>query len=191
MDIKWKDEYNRIINANDSYIKIKNKSGLINTYSKEDIYRIELSDGILFLHDLNDKYLDEISIPANKFNEAVKIFNDYDKTGRIFKKTQDSGKMSFFETFTTAGDPVGNFWILITLLFISYFIIRVTLYNLFGKYSFLVLILIIALPIIYKLLIRLKRNRLRKDWYMKFKSGVTVKVILMVAAIALIIYLLK
>lgn len=163
MDIKWKDEYNRIINANNDKLKIKNKSGEINNYPKENVYRIEMNDRIMSIYDLNDKYLDEISIPANKFNEAVKIFNDYDKTGRIFKKTPESGKMSFFETFATAGNPVGNFWILITLLFISYFIIRVTLYNLFGKCSFLVLILIIALPIIYKLLIRLKRNRLRKD----------------------------
>lgn len=161
MDIKWKDIEGNIINADIEKIKIK-KSDLMQTYLKSDIHRIEINDHMLMLYDSKDNLLNEITIPAKKLKEAVKIFNAYDKTGRMFKITKKSGDFTFFETLVTSGDPIGNvvgFVILVVILCVLYSVI---IRAIFGKLAPYVAIGLLCSPFVAKFITYVKRQKLKE-----------------------------
>lgn len=87
MDIKWKDMIGDIINADDEKIKIKRANGNIIRFNKSDVYRVKVDDARMLIEFINFQYetIGDIFIPTDKLKDAVLIFNDYDKTGKLYE----------------------------------------------------------------------------------------------------------
>lgn len=88
MDIKWKDENGNILNANDErIIYLDAKNNIKTMLKKEEIKKITIVDGMMNLfRDFEHDLAITIIIPKKSTRNAVKIYNKYDKTGKMLKK---------------------------------------------------------------------------------------------------------
>lgn len=89
MDIRWKDLAGNIINADSKSIKYYDAKDDVKTVlNKEEVMKIIMEDGLMhFFRDFEDNDLAlTIVIPRKQNRAAVKIFNAYDKTGKMLKR---------------------------------------------------------------------------------------------------------
>lgn len=93
MDIKWKDGEGNILNANSEkiiYLNAKDNKKI--TIQKDKIKKITIEDRLMnVFKDFQNELIISIVIPKKNKRDAVKIFNEFDKTGEMLK-----GKSSHF-----------------------------------------------------------------------------------------------
>jgi len=162
VNIMWKDENGNIINANNERLiyfdagtneKIKLK--------KEEIKKIVIEDGLMHIFkDFENDLVLSIVIPKRNKRDAVKIFNEYDKTGTILKNGAGDFLLNFIlESSLIMGNPF--FGIIVILFAIAIFIIILSVA--LGEIGAIIArVLIIGLPIYFVLsfiLLRIKRKR--------------------------------
>ena len=166
MNIMWKDENGNIINANNERLiyfdagtneKIKLK--------KEEIKKIVIEDGLMHIFkDFENDLVLSIVIPKRNKRDAVKIFNEYDKTGTILKNGAGDFLLNFildliFESSLTTGNPLFG----ITLILITVAVFIIILSVVFGEIGAIIArVLIIGIPVYLILsfvILRIKRNR--------------------------------
>lgn len=87
LDIKWKDMIGDIINVNDDKVKIKSTKEKLVKFNKEDVYQVNVNDVRMTIEfiDFQFQELGSIFIPNKNIKDAILIFNEYDKTGRIYE----------------------------------------------------------------------------------------------------------
>lgn len=162
MDIKWKDDYGNILNATNDLLKFKNVDGTLYKLSSEDIHMVEIKEGMLFFYDKEEKSLLDIDIPEKKMKEAVSLFNEYDKTGRVYKGKTGFTFIDFMNELLSTGDMFTNTIIFGTLI-VTFALIYVGIFaggaDLQSKLIFLGIPTIIAILKIFKTLQRKSKKQ--------------------------------
>lgn len=167
MDIKWKDGNNNILNANSEVIKYLNSSNdKMIVLKKEEVKKIVIEDRLMnIFKDFENDLVLTIVIPKGKNRVAVKIFNEYDKTGKMLK-----GKSSNFlldlilESSMIAGNPLFGITAFIFIGSVLFLVFMRILDKTFGNIGVeIARILILGYPV-YLLLsyifTRIKRKRI-------------------------------
>lgn len=173
MDIKWKDGEGNILNANDKNIKYLSASDNVKTsLNKEEVKKITIEEGLMnFFKDFENDLELTIVIPKGSKRDAVKIFNEYDRTGRLLKR--NSGNF-FVDLILDSSVVTFNPFIGILVIFTAImclFAILVTLpMGIFGEdlgllISRILIISAIAYAIISNIWLRIKRKRLKEINY--------------------------
>lgn len=87
MDIRWKDGAGNILNANNEKLKYLTCGNEKTILKKDEIKKITIEDGLMnVFKDFHNDLAVSIVIPKGHKRDAVKIFNQYDKTGTILKR---------------------------------------------------------------------------------------------------------
>lgn len=166
MDIRWKDENGNILNANNErliYLDAETNEKI--KFKKEDVKKIVIEDGLMHIFkDFENDLVLSIIIPKKNKRDAVKIFNEYDKTGTILKSGAGDFLLNFildliFESSLTTGNP---FFGIMLILFIVAIFIAILSIALGEIGAIIARVLIIGLPIYFVLsfiLLRIKRKR--------------------------------
>lgn len=171
MDIRWKDSNGNILNANKERLIYFEVDDDIKTVLKgEEIKKITIEDGMMHIfRDFENNLVLTIVIPKSSKKKAIKIFNEYDKTGRSLK-----GKSSNFlldlilESSVIIGNPFAGivaigFIILIPLNLLLYFV-----RDIFGELGLGVVRVIVIGYLVYSvisyILLRIKRKKLKENY---------------------------
>lgn len=168
MDIKWKDENGNILNANNErLIYLDANTNEKTKLRKEEIKKIVIEDGLMHIFkDFENDLVLTIVIPKKNQRDAVKIFNEYDKTGAILKgKSGDVLLDLILESSLVLGNP---FIGIIAVLFIVAIFIGI-LNVVFGEIGVIIArVLLVGLPtylVLSHIFLRIKRkNRMEKMW---------------------------
>lgn len=170
MDVRWKDENGSILNVNSEkfkYLDARENSKTI--LKKEEIKKITIEDGLMnIFKDFENDLVLTIIIPKGSNRDAVKIFNEYDKTGIILKgKSGDFLLDLLLESSIATGNP---FLGITAILFI--FVILLSLFIRFATILFgniglnIVRVIFFGYPL-YILLsyifLRIKRKKLKEN----------------------------
>lgn len=162
MDIRWKDENGNILNANkERLIYFDAETNEKIKLKKEEIKKIIIEDGLMHIFkDFENDLVLSIIIPKKNKRDAVKIFNEYDKTGTILKSGAGDFLLNLIlESSLIMGNPF--FGIIVILFAVAIFIIILSVA--LGEIGVIIArVLIIGLLIYYVLsyiLLRIKRKR--------------------------------
>lgn len=165
MDIRWKDENGNILNANkERLIYFDAETNEKIKLKKEEIKKIIIEDGLMHIFkDFENDLALSILIPKKNKRDAVKIFNEYDKTGTILKSGSGDFLLNLIlESSLIMGNPF--FGIIVILFAVAIFIIILSVA--LGEIGVIIArVLIIGLLIYYVLsyiLLRIKRKKKNK-----------------------------
>lgn len=169
MDIRWKDGKGNILNANKEKIKYLTSENEKTTLSKEEVKKITIEDGLMNIFtDFKNELALTIVIPKKNKRDAVRIFNEYDKTGKMLKrKTGNFFIDLILDSSVVTFNPFTGIIIIITLA-IALLLLFVTIpMSIFGMdlgliVSRVLIIGALAYTIITRILIRIKRKRLKE-----------------------------
>lgn len=167
MDVRWKDGKDNILNANkEKIIYFDSETGTKTILSKDEVKKIIIEEGLMnifkdFEHDLALT----IVIPDKNKRDAVKIFNEFDKTGNMLKRKSNNFFMDLiFESSLILGNP---FLGITALLFIAAIILNILTYLtlwLFGDIGLLALRIVFFGYPIYAIIsyihLRVKRKKM-------------------------------
>jgi hypothetical protein len=170
MDIRWKDGNGNILNANNERIiyyeaETDNKIKI----TKEETKKITIEDGLMnIFRDFESDLVITIIIPKKSKKDAVKIFNDYDKTGKMFKGNTNNFLLDLIlESSVIIGNPFAG---VVAFGFIILISINLLLY--FAKYMFgevgidivrIMLFGYLIYSVISYVSLRIKRKHLKED----------------------------
>lgn len=117
MDVKWKDGEGNILNADNEKIKYLDvKDNLKTILKKEEVKKITIEDGMMnIFKDLDNDLELTIVIPKGSNRDAVKIFNEYDRTGTMLKGNSGDFLLDLILESSLLGNP---FLGIIAILFI-------------------------------------------------------------------------
>lgn len=122
MDIKWKDGEGNILNAsNEKIIYLNAKENKKTTIEKDEIKKITIEDRLMnVFKDFQNELIISIVIPKKHRKDAVKIFNEFDKTGTILKgKSNHTFLNLILESSLAFGTPfLGMGAIVLSALFV-------------------------------------------------------------------------
>lgn len=171
MDIKWKDGNGNILNANkERIIYLDAETNIKTTLRKEDIKKITIEDGLLnIFKDLENDLVLTIVIPKKNKRSAVKIFNEYDRTGKIIKGKSNNFLLDLIlESSVVTGNPfTGVLVMLVTIIFLFALIVTLPMYIFGEDLGLLVSRILIIGAVVYTILsyiiLRIKRKRLKED----------------------------
>ena len=173
MDIRWKDGKGNIINANKERIIYLNASTDTKTILRnEEVKKITIEDGMMnIFKDFENDLVLTIVIPKGNNRNAVKIFNEYDKTGTMYKKGAGNILLDvFLDTFVDFSlaliNPIATLFILLLTLILMFGITKLIFENLFGDAgTYIAYALLLCYPlysIVRYALIRIKRKKLKE-----------------------------
>lgn len=169
MDIKWRDGEGNILNANkERVIYLDVDTDMKTTLRKEEIRKITIDDGLMnIFKDFDNDLALTIVIPKKNKRNAVKIFNEYDKTGRILKGKSNNFLIDLIlESSVITGNPLTGLGAIL-FIFIVGFGIFTWFATLFGDVGLIVArIIIVGIPI-YSIatyiLLKIKRKNLKEQ----------------------------
>ena len=107
MDVKWKDGEGNILNADNEKIKYLDvKDNLKTVLKKEEVKKITIEDGLMNIFKDFDNDLEiTIVIPKGSNRDAVRIFNEYDKTGTMLKGKSGDFLVDLILESSMVGNP--------------------------------------------------------------------------------------
>lgn len=170
MDVKWKDTKGNILNAdNERLIYLEAKKDTKTIVSRDDIKKITIEDGLMHIFkDFEDDLVLSIVIPRKSKKGANKIFNHYDRTGRMLKGNTGNFLIDLIlESSIATGHPLtGIIFIFFTLSF-SILIVVNLLDRILGEVGIVISrILTIGYPlylIASRVHIRIMRKKLKES----------------------------
>ena len=169
MDIRWKDEEGNILNANNKNIKyLSAKDNTKTILKKEEVKKITVEDGLMnIFKDFENDLALTIVIPKRNKKDAVKIFNEYDKTGTMLKgKSSDFLLDLILESSVILGNPFLGIAVIIFIALILFAILTYILSIIFGDAGIIIVrFLVIGYPIylvISYILLRIKRRKIKE-----------------------------
>lgn len=173
MDIKWKDGKGNILNANkERIIYLDAETNIKTTLRKEDIKKITIEDGLLnIFKDFKNDLVLTIVIPKKNKRNAVKIFNEYDKTGRMYKKGTGNILLDIFlDAFVDFSlaliNPIAAFLTIPLVLLLIFGIAKIIMESLFGDIgTYIAYIILFGYPIYIiarYILLKIKRKKLKE-----------------------------
>ena len=167
MDVKWKDGAGNILNANKEkiiYLDIEeNKKTII---KNEEVKKITIEDGLMNIFvDFNNDLALTIIIPKKNKRDAVKIFNEYDKTGTMLKRKSNNFLLNLIlESSMVAGNPFLGIAAIIFIVAILLLTLTNILNIAFGDAGIIIVRILvfslIAYAIISRVLVRMKRKKI-------------------------------
>lgn len=163
MDVKWKDGEGNILNADDMKIKYLSANGEKYIISKDKIKKITIEDGLLNIFKDFDNDLElTVVIPKKNKRDAVKIFNEYDKTGKMLKRKTGNFLIDLILESSVSNPIYGLSGIILVLLILIRFVEAV-----FGEIALSVIriaiISYVAYLIISYIFLRVKRKKLKEN----------------------------
>lgn len=170
MDIKWKDGKGNILNANKKGIKyLDAESNNKVEISKDEIKVVEIEDRLMNIYrDFNNDLIISVVIPKDKKKAAKRIYNEFDKTGKLLKGNTGTFLLDLIlESSMVLGNPlVGG----VLILFVGGLVLNIALYvikNMLGEAAIILIRYLILAWIIYTLiqfiLTLIKRKRLKEN----------------------------
>lgn len=171
MDIKWKDGNGNILNVNESRLIYLDVITNVKTIIKrEEVKKITIEDGLIniFTDFENDLAL-TIVIPKRNERNAVKIFNEYDKTGKMLKRK--SGNFFIYlilESSVITYNPFTGILFILGIVIISLgLIIKLPIFILGEDLGLLISRVLVIGLIVYTItsyiLLKIKRRKLKED----------------------------
>lgn len=174
MNIAWKDGEGNILNANREkiiYMDVsKDKKTII---KKEEIKKITIDDGLMnIFKDFKNDLVLTIVIPKGSKKDAVKIFNEYDKTGDMYNKgtgniLTDVFLNVFLDLSLSLINPIAVMLAVPLILLIMFNITKLIAENLFGNIgTYIAYITLLGYPtylIIQYIHLRIKRKNLKEN----------------------------
>lgn len=172
MDIKWKDGEGNFLNADNEKIKYLTSDNIKTVIKKEEVKKITIEDGLMnFFIDFDNDLELTIVIPKGSKRDAVKIFNEYDKTGRLLKRNSGNFLVDLIlDSSVVTFNPFTGILVIFTAI-VCLFAILVTLpMGIFGEdlgilISRILIIGAIAYTIISHIWLRVKRKGLKEYYY--------------------------
>lgn len=169
MDIKWKDGEGNILNADNKCIKYLDiKDNTKTVLKKEEIKKIVLEDGMMHIfRDFQDDLIITIIIPNGMNRKAVKIFNEFDRTGKMLKRKSNNFFLDLYlESSVATGQPLLGIAVLLLICSLMIFGLFWILNKIFGDVGYIIarilIIGYIAYSIVSYIVLRIKR-RIRKQ----------------------------
>lgn len=165
MDIKWKDLEGNILNAEKEriiYLDVKNNVKTV--IKNEEVKKIVIENGLMHIFkDFEDDLALSIVIPKKNKKDANKIFNYYDKTGKILKGNTGNFLIDLIlESSLATGHPLTGVVAIFFLFSFSLLIVVSLLDKLLGNVGVIIArILIIGYPM-YLIGLRIQTRITRK-----------------------------
>lgn len=116
MNIKWKDDHGNIFNADDSSIRYLD-DGKKTQIKKEDVKKVNIHEGIISIYtDVDSSDAEIISIiPKGKERDAKKVYNNYDRTGKMLKGQSGNFLLDLIlDSSLIMGNPLGGILAFVT-----------------------------------------------------------------------------
>lgn len=165
MDIKWKDGKGSILNANkDKLIYLDVDTNVKTTIKREEVKKITIDDGLMnVFKDFKNNLALTIVVPKKSRRNAVKIFNEYDKTGTMLKRESSNFLLDLIlESSVILGSPFLGIGVILFVILILFSVVVL----LFGEIGLILArVLIFGYPIyliISHILLRIKRKKLKE-----------------------------
>lgn len=165
MDIRWKDGEGNILNANKNRIIYLESSVNTKTIIKnEEVKKITIEDGLMnIFRDFENDLIITIVIPKKNTRNAVKIFNEYDKTGIMLKRKSGNIMLDLIlESSVITGNPLTGILAFLFIALVVFSLLLKLLGIVFGEYGHMVARFLIAGSLIYVLIsyiaLRIKRK---------------------------------
>lgn len=163
MDVKWKDGEGNILNANNERIiyygvETDSKTKL----TKEEVKKITIEDGLMnIFKDFENDLVLTIVIPKKSKRNAVRIFNEYDKTGEVIKGKSNNFLLNLILESSISNPIFGLSGIAFALLVLVRFI-QVAISEVVVDVIKIIVIGYIAYSIILYVLTKIKRKKLKE-----------------------------
>lgn len=169
MDVRWKDGAGNILNANNERIiyyesETDNKIKI----TKEETKKITIEDGLMnIFRDFESDLALTIIIPKKSKRDAVKIFNEYDKTGKMLKGKSSNLLLDLIlESSVILGNPFLGLSLFLLIGSIIFLLLVYVLDFTFGDFGVAIVRVLSFGYIIYSVasyfLIRIKRKKLKE-----------------------------
>lgn len=170
MDIRWKDGAGNILNANkERILYYETETDTKIKLTNEEIKKITIEDGLMnIFRDFENDLVLTIVIPKGHNRKAKKIFNEYDKTGRLLKRNSGNFFIDLIldSSVITYNPFTGILIILFLIVALFAIIVNLPIFLLGEKLGLLVSRILIISSIIYPvlshILLRIKRKRLKE-----------------------------
>ena len=168
MDIKWKDDNGNIFNANNKSIKYLSSDGTKVILKKEEVKKVTLEEGILCVYSDFDGDTDIITVVPKKNNrDAVKVFNEFDKTGKMLKRKSSNFLLDLIlDSSLIMSSPFGGIAALVIIFLGLFMFVAGAVKEIFGEVGFLAFrLLLLGYPIyilIKYILLRIKRAKMKE-----------------------------
>lgn len=173
MDVKWKDGEGNILNANNERIiyygvETDSKTKL----TKEEVKKITIEDGLMnIFKDFENELALTIVIPKKSKRNAVRIFNEYDKTGEMYKKGTGNILLDVFlnvfvEFSLNMINPISVLFTVPLILLLVFGVIRIAMESILGSVgTYIAYIALFGYPvymIVRYVLLRIKRKKIKE-----------------------------
>ena len=170
MDVRWKDDNGSILNANkDKIIYFDASTNTKTTIKKEEIKKIIIEDGLMnIFKDFENDLVLIIVIPKKNKRDAVKIFNEHDKTGQLIKRNSGTFFLDLIlDSSVITHNPFTGILLILGGGVVLFALIVALLSSILGEEAglFVSRILIvgaIVYAILSRILLRIKRRRLKE-----------------------------
>lgn len=171
MDIKWIDGEGNVLNADNEKIKYLTSDNIKTVIKKEEVKKITIEDGMMnvFKDFENDLELTVVIPKGNKRN-AKKIFNEYDRTGRLLKRNSGNFFVDLIlDSSVVTFNPFTGILVIFTAIICLFTIlVSVPIFILGEDLGLLVSRILIIGAIVYTIIsyiwLRIKRKSL-KEYY--------------------------
>lgn len=170
MDIKWKDGEGNILNANkERVIYLDADTDIKTVLRKEEIKKITIEDGLMnIFKDFENDLALTIVIPKRNKRDAVRIFNEYDKTGTMLKlKSSNFLSDLILESSMVAGNPFLGLSVIIVIVAILFLVLIKILNIAFGDFGTDIARVLIfgflAYIVISHIMVRINRKRIMEE----------------------------
>ena len=120
---QWKDGEGNILNADSKCIKyLEAKDNVKTVLQKEEVKKITIEDGMMnVFRDFEDDLAVTIVIPKGQNRAAVRIYNEYDKTGKMLKRKSGSFLLDLYLESSIATGRYQSFYCLFHWPFWGYY----------------------------------------------------------------------
>ena len=171
MDVRWKDSNGNILNVNkERLIYFEADEDIKTVLKREEVKKIAIEDGMMHIfRDFENELVITIVIPKKNKRSAVKIFNEYDRTGKTLKGKSNNFLLDLIlESSVIIGNPLAGiiaigFIILIPLNLLMYFI-----RDIFGNPGLEIVRVIVIGYLVYSVIsyifLRIKRKKLKENY---------------------------
>lgn len=164
MDIKWKDGNGNILNADsDRIIYYEKETDNQIKITKDEVKKITIEDGLMnIFRDFKSDLALTIIIPKKNNKGAIKIFNNYDKTGKSLKGKSNNFLLNLVLE-SSVSNPIFGLSGVAFVLSVLIIFIRVR----FGQIALDIMQILIIIYIIYSIalyiLTKIKRKNLKES----------------------------
>lgn len=169
MDIRWEDGKGNILNANkEKIIYLDVDTNIKTKLTKEEVKKITIEDGLMnIFKDFENDLALTIVIPKKNKRDAVRIYNEYDKTGTILKGKSNNILLDLIlESSMVVGNPFFGLTAIVFTASILFLALTRILNLIFGDTGIIIARILIFGYIAYiamsYILLRINRKRIKE-----------------------------